>query len=57
MNGRYFVPMVTMLTGVAGWVVFAIWVAADADGAIGAPWVATVVSFLLGGMIVFSGFS
>ena len=54
MDSKFFVPIATMLGGLALWVAFLIWHAAAAKTG-GAPWLDATLCLVAGGLIVFSG--
>jgi hypothetical protein len=57
MDSKFFVPISTMLGGLALFVAFAVWYAFAGKGATLSPWLVAGVCIVAGGLIVFSGFS
>ena len=57
MDGKFFVPIATMLAGVVVFVTFAIWYAARGRLKQLSPWVVAGVCLVAGGLVVASGFA
>lgn len=57
MDGKYFVPIATMLAGIVVFVAFAIWYAATGKRKHLSPRVLMGVCLVAGGLVVASGFA
>ena len=57
MDGKFFVPITTMLAGVVVFVGFAIWRVLVGKPNAWSPWLIAGVCLVAGGLVVFSGFS
>ncbi len=56
MDGKFFVPIATMLAGVVVFVGFATWHALAGKPNAWSPWLIAGVCLVAGGLVLFSGF-